>query len=1131
MTFEVSQDPSDTDDVGELQVAEYLVFLLSLETYLRWLEEEQSHDTTHESDDPHQDEDGPDLDPVAKNGMRLMARIDSQMSEAVTTFVTGQLPTEAQKKMFARGMGRSARSPSGVIYRAYQVQQCLERGGAPTLRAVFDTNRAIKIVKSVMALSDNEPATTAIPEFASYPMANALIRKWLDDAAEAVVKATPQGSKPLKVKARTIDRALAETSGSVEKLRATQMTQLGTTTGSEVLTANKDRQDQLDDIESRATAAAKRSLELAGDSDEPLTRSQVVGVATAAALAANTDPQDMTNVPATLRAALGRDDEQMAAALTDGRVVVSAGAGSGKSRTAVARVEYLIKDRGVPPSRILVTSFNREAADGLTHRISQSISPEAMAQLKENVDTMHSIFRRKIIEEYGSEVDKARVSRKALEVQGGVSRLVNSLWRKENREVDPDTGKSKEGKAPRLSSVGSFRSKWKGSGITPAQARMEASSAEELDAAQWYEMYEGLKGNIPGWRFTGTDPLARAAYEQFMDKQRPGGRRLADFDDWLEIARDILRNDKAARKALQGSLDHVIVDECQDLNPIQAEVFDLMTEHLQEGDGKSYWQVGDVNQCVYTFRGAKPELFAEKAHNPLWKNRQISTNYRCPPAHVRAANQLISNNPRETDLVAKPAPHKSASEGSMVFARANDEVAAARLVIEQVLERTHARAEVGKDPEYQEHAVLARTRSELDAYETALILRGIPYARKGAKASFGTPEMKGALGALQVINEQDSAKSVDALLNALQQPYKGLKIDRAGLQRAFAAYARRKRGASNTILASYAVDDNAFLEILSSEISQDSSGGWKDRKVRERLDRMVEDFQGLREVMSDTSAQMTDVMEVIMGFRGIDLEPDPARFGKLIEVTKTFRDMIRENQEDKSSDEDEADDEADEDKAKDMGGLSFMYDLMVPNADDPHDAVSDPRKLDGFMQKVSRIQERAKELSVDLNVWKKAQSTLPVDQRHPPAAVYLGTVHSTKGAQWDNTYVLMPANKFPMKLRAPKGLTPEQQVQFEESPAAQKQLADERRLAYVAVTRAQKSMTVVCPDTTSNGGKGGVSSFVGEMGLRLGENIGAAEEALAEMDGDQAALSPVVQTTEGPAIKVAGWDYNEGEEA
>jgi superfamily I DNA/RNA helicase len=1116
----------DDEDLGELQIAEYLVFLLSLETYLRWLEEVQEHDTSGESDNPHDDADDVKLDELATKGLRLLVRIDSQMAEAVTKFVTEQLPSEPQKKMFNRGMGRSIRTVSGVIYRAYQVQQCLERGGAATLRAVFDNNRAIRLVKNVMALSDNEPATVAIPEFASYPMSNALIRRWLDDAADEIKKQSPVGTKPLKVQPRAIDNALSETSGAVEKLRTTQAVQLGTNQGSEVLEATRVRHEQLAEIETKATEAAKRAMDAAGEEDKPLTKSEVIGVATAAALAASTDPQDPTNVPATLRAALGRDDEQMSAALTDGRVVVSAGAGSGKTKTVVARVEYLIKDRGVSPSRIIVTSFNREAADELKHRISQSIGAGATAQIDNNVDTMHSLFRRMIIKPFGSPADQARVSTDPMRVQSAVSRTVNEIWRKEHQEYDPETGEMKDGRAPRLRSVGAYRSKWKGNGVSPEQAVREAASDEELEAAKWYEMYEGLKGNIPGWKPAFRSPEGRTTYERFLDKSRAGGtQRLADFDDWLEMARDILRDNPQALRALQGSIDHILVDECQDLNAVQGEVFDLLSGHMRKGDGRSYWQTGDQKQCIYSFRGAQPEAFREKQASPEWTSRQITTNYRCPPGIVTAANRMISNNPEDADFTAKPAPNRQATEGSIVQATTTDEAQASRLVISQIVDRAKARTEVGKDPGYEEHAVLARTNRELDYYETALILRGIPYARKGAKATFGTPEMRGALGAMSLVSEQDSDKSAEALVACIAQPFKFLKLDKTGLKKVISNWARRSGVAANTVIARDAMDEPRFREMLAAEISQESRG-WKFNNTLARVEMMAEDLQTLRTAMGDDTP-MNDVMDVILSFRGIELEADPDKPGKLREVTKSFRDIIRKSQEDKSSDEDADLDDEEVNAKSDLGGLSFMYDLMAPNPDDPHDAVYDPTKVDGFVRKIGRIQERAKDLSIDLSAWKKQQQTLPVDKRTPPPAVYLGTIHSTKGAQWDSTYLLMPEGTFPMKFRVPPGTPPDMREEMEASPAAVKHYGEERRLAYVAVTRSKQNLTVVSPLET--GGKpGGISRFVTEMGLKTGENIGVAEEALADQDASGALESGVSPTPDGTAVKVAHWDEEEG---
>ena len=169
-----------------------------------------------------------------------------------------------------------------------------------------------------------------------------------------------------------------------------------------------------------------------------------------------------------------------------------------------------------------------------------------------------------------------------------------------------------------------------------------------------------------------------------------------------------------------------------------------------------------------------------------------------------------------------------------------------------------------------------------------------------------------------------------------------------------------------------------------------------------------------------------------------------------------------------------------------LGNIGFLYLLMKPDPTDPEDAVSSPETPAGYKAKMDRFERKAEDLRIDLDAWDKEQAKLPPEQRRKPPAVYLGTVHSVKGAEWPNVVVQMPANKFPRaaKRRKPDAPPPTEKELQKESEA----LETDRRLAYVALTRAASNLTVVCPSVVG-GMPGGISQFVTEAGLSPGENV------------------------------------------
>ncbi len=566
---QAQQEPEpegDEDSIGELDIAEYVVFLLALDTYTRYVEETAGKGIE---------------DDLMRKGVALIRLADRQHMAVIQTFLSGHLPSASHRKMLDKAF-RFLPNSSGLSRRSLQMRTLLSRGGASTMRAVFKSNKALQEVKAAIAASMIDDADAALDKFAVIPLRNQRLRRWIDDAAETAGGGTFQNP---------VSAGSHETTDDVQAIKMARTEQHGTSpTADDAQTTSGQKDDLLLQVQQNAQAAAERAMEVSGEPDDTISKSQAIGLATAAAVAIVTDPSNSANVPVPLRKL---DDEQRAAALTDGRVLVAAGAGAGKSTTVVSRVEYLVKDRRVLPSRILVTSFNAKAANELKQKIGTAVGGADLQQM--SVGTMHSLFR-KFIGEYGTAQERSAMglgkSRGGF-VQGGaaVARAVQRIW----AECYPaDT--VNERKVPKLKNVLMAKSKWSGNNVTPAEAKAQARTHDETDAADWYEMYEGLKGSIPNWR-----PPCRTSkgYEAFMGRWRPDNQRLGDFDDMLGIFDGILKREPAVRKTLQGMFDHLIVDEAQDLSGVQFSIVSQMAEHVTDGkDGKSLWICGDDKQCV-----------------------------------------------------------------------------------------------------------------------------------------------------------------------------------------------------------------------------------------------------------------------------------------------------------------------------------------------------------------------------------------------------------------------------------------------------------------------------------------------------------------------------------------------------
>jgi DNA helicase-2/ATP-dependent DNA helicase PcrA len=559
-------DPED-DDIGELEIAEYVVFLLALDTYSRYVEE-----TSGEGME----------DALIHHGLQLVRIADRRHLETIRTFLDTSVPTPGQKKLIDKAFKFLPSNAASLSRRTFNVRTVFSRSGPTTMRAVFKTNKALQEIKAAMAAALTDDADEALDKFAVIHMKNPRLRKWIDQAAASAGSGAVQNP---------IAASSSGTSDDAEKLLVSRTQQQAASPTSDDNRAELDTKDDLlQQVQQTAVDAAQRAMAVSGERDEPPVKSEVIGLATAAAVAAVTDPSISSNVPEPLRKL---DDEQRAAALTDGRVLVAAGAGAGKSTTVVSRVEYLVKDRRVLPSRILVTSFNTKAANELKQKIGSAVGADGLNQM--SVGTMHSLFR-KFIGEYGTSQERSAMGvgkDRGGFVQGGaaVARAVQRLW-SECYPADSD----RERKVPKLKNVLMAKSKWSGNSVTPADAKAQARTQDDIDAADWYEMYEGLKGSLPGWK----PPCGTSkGYESFMAKWRPSNQRLGDFDDMLGIFETILKREPMVRKTLQGMFDHLIVDEAQDLSGVQFSIISQMAEHITDGkDGKSLWICGDDKQCV-----------------------------------------------------------------------------------------------------------------------------------------------------------------------------------------------------------------------------------------------------------------------------------------------------------------------------------------------------------------------------------------------------------------------------------------------------------------------------------------------------------------------------------------------------
>jgi DNA helicase-2/ATP-dependent DNA helicase PcrA len=394
----------------------------------------------------------------------------------------------------------------------------------------------------------------------------------------------------------------------------------------------------------------------------------------------------------------GLDPDQRAAALHGrGPARVLAAAGSGKTKTMVARIGSLVAS-GVRPQAILVLAFNTEAAVQLEERLAAAGVPTTRC-IGPTADGVHCAtfnafghrFQRQVLGDAPavalSEAEHDRLLRAALG-PAAAEPAAPSLEARRRR--------------------------------SPARS----AAADPYDAAATDAAW-ALSRSLTAWRaeLTTPPPEHREALRRHASIQTARG--VQAFDDQILAAVTALLAEPAHRRLVQGLYEHVLVDEFQDVNPTQAALLDIIGRPWRD-----LFVVGDDDQLIYGWRSADVSTIVDFGVGlpaaPYIAYYTLPTNYRCSREVVRRAEQLVTNNRRraQKSMQARPA----APPGAVCFAaggRPEDRF----LEVAAFLAAEQARL----DCPWHELAVLCRFRSQLTTVAAALRDTGVP-ARAPAAA-------------------------------------------------------------------------------------------------------------------------------------------------------------------------------------------------------------------------------------------------------------------------------------------------------------------------------------------------------------------------------------------------------------
>ncbi|MFK7993718.1 MAG: UvrD-helicase domain-containing protein [Granulosicoccus sp.] len=395
---------------------------------------------------------------------------------------------------------------------------------------------------------------------------------------------------------------------------------------------------------------------------------------------------------------MGLNPQQLAAVTHfETPLLVLAGAGSGKTGVITKKIAWLIEKQQYSPQSIVAVTFTNKASSEMRQRLKKQLEPRQMRGL--TIATFHRLG-----------MDMLHKDGEAIGLRKGFTIMDQSDSLSALRELIGEANSAIEDRE-----LQSMISHWKNEFIDPAQALADASDERDRIGAVLYAKY---------------NDLLRAC-------------NSVDFDDLIGLPVSLLRDHKDVRDKWRGRVRHLLVDEYQDTNAAQYALVRLLVDKFG-----ALTAVGDDDQSIYSWRGARPEnLMALKTDYPNLRVIKLEQNYRSSQRILRCANAVISHNPHEfekrlwSDLGVGDPLRISVCKHTL------DE---AEWVAAEILTRHYQ-----KDTRWGDFAILYRSNFQSRPFEQALREKQIPYTISGGKSFFDKPEIKDMLAYLKLLVNPD----------------------------------------------------------------------------------------------------------------------------------------------------------------------------------------------------------------------------------------------------------------------------------------------------------------------------------------------------------------------------------------
>lgn len=655
--------------------------------------------------------------------------------------------------------------------------------------------------------------------------------------------------------------------------------------------------------------------------------------------------------------------QQAAVDITDGPVLVVAGAGTGKTRVVVERITRLIHD-GIEPSHILALTFTEKAAAEMRDRV----SVESLGSAIDTTIATFNGFGNELLQAYGNEWGLGN-----FRLLGETGKLV--FLRQHLDELGLDYFAPVSNPEGQLDNLAGYVSLLKQQLVNPDAYLSYAANLPAADQADQLDKKKHTE-------------LAHF-YKVYLQLCRDN--QVIDYDDQIFLTIRLLEERPNIRRELQDRYRYIMVDEFQDTNPMQSALVDLLA-----GKHQNLMVVGDDDQSIYGWRGATlANILDFNTRYPGSQAITLINNYRSTQPILDAAYRLIqNNNPERLEVINKLDKRLRAqqTDGPAPTAKHFYNLGAE---LAWVADDITKRLKSGQAP--STIAVLARRSQTVVKVHETLELYDIPHAMAGLSNDIYTqPVVKQLIEGLKAVSDPLDDM---ALFHVLGGPL--FNVSQVTLAEQ-AAIARREHERLAHVLAD--VKDEDFTKALQtlSDWRSDSAG----LSVGDLAYRMITD-SGWKQQLYERS------------------DDDPAI-------------------------------------ARQVSALSQFFVTLKE-----FERIADVASVQSYLLSLPALQAGGHDFE---------DASLDISD----SLVNVLSVHRAKGLEWDTVYIVdCTEGSFPLQRRGSSLTVPEELKVV--TSRADEHMAEERRLMYVAVTRARQELTLTYADRHGSGAPRRPSRFLEEM--------------------------------------------------